>query len=170
MKLYLLRHGQAVEAAEVGGSDEARMLTAEGRERTVRAAEAMRRLRVGPGVILTSPLPRALETAELTAGQLEGRPEVRQDKRLRPGATPADCIGAMRDAGGRSDLMLVGHNPDLEQLLGWLIAPDGRARLTMRKGGLAVVEVFGGLESLSRPGAGNLLALWPGKALARMTG
>jgi phosphohistidine phosphatase len=70
MKLYLLRHGLAVDADEADLKDEDRPLTPEGREKTIQAARGMRRLEIGIDLILTSPLPRAMETAALTARTL----------------------------------------------------------------------------------------------------
>jgi phosphohistidine phosphatase len=173
MKIYLLRHGPAMEAAEAGGDDRARRLSHDGRRRTIQAARAMARLDVRPGLILSSPLARALETAELTAKELGMDGATRKEPRLEPGATPKALAQALaqvlRRAGKDVDsVMLVGHNPDLELFLAWLTAPDAQAALTLAKGALAVIELDDARAALKAPGCGRLVALWPGKALARL--
>jgi phosphohistidine phosphatase len=169
MRIYLLRHGPAVEAAEAGGDDRARQLSPDGRRRVTQAARAMARLDVCPDLILSSPLPRALETAELTAKELGMAGAARKEPRLEPGATPQALVQVLRRAGkGADSVMLVGHNPDLELFLAWLTGPDAQAAPTLSKGALAVIEMDGGREALKSPGGGRLVALWPGKALARL--
>jgi phosphohistidine phosphatase len=168
MEIDLLRHGTAEEAEAAGGNDEARRLTSEGREQVILAARTLRRMGLRVDLAISSPLPRALETAELTAKALGCAGAVRKDDRLRPGADPQRLLRALQPAGDDQRVLLVGHNPDLEQFLAWLVSPNGDAALTLKKGGLAVVEVAGGKKALKRPGCGSLLALYSAKALARL--
>jgi phosphohistidine phosphatase len=169
MKLFLLRHGAAVDASVVGGSDEARMLTDAGRERTMRAAEVFREMGVAVDRVISSPLPRALETAELTAKALEVGEKVRRDDRLKPGASPETLLMAVADLkGDPENVMLVGHNPDLEELLSWLVGPEGQSHLLLKKGSLAIVRLNGGAKDFKRKGCGELLGLYPAKALERL--
>ncbi|MGH2469546.1 MAG: SixA phosphatase family protein, partial [Chloroflexota bacterium] len=69
MKLYVMRHGPA-EAQRDGLADADRALTAEGRAETVGVARGLARLGARPAVILSSPLVRARQTAEVIAQQL----------------------------------------------------------------------------------------------------
>ncbi len=95
MEVYILRHGEAVDAAEVGGRDEPSRLTENGKAVSKAAAESMVKLGVAPDLILTSPYPRAAETARITAKCLKGSPPVKEDRSLEPGApgprTSASC-------------------------------------------------------------------------------
>ena len=134
----LLRHGIAVDAAEVGGSDEARTLTAEGREISSRAAWAMRSLGVRPDTIWTSPLPRAAQTAELTAKALGCPQKVQADEALKPGARPQAFVNLLQTSADDASVMLVGHNPDLELFLSYLVSARGEAGVTLKKGVLAI--------------------------------
>lgn len=103
MQLYLVRHAEAAG----GEPDELRPLTAAGREQARSLGVRLREEGVRPDAILTSPLLRARETAELLARELGV--VVQPDERLAPGATAA----AIAEAAGRWDTVVaVGHQPD----------------------------------------------------------
>jgi phosphohistidine phosphatase len=87
MRLYILRHGQAG-PSQPGESDDARTLTNEGREEMRRIARRLAALGIDVDVILTSPLPRAKETAEIAAEALGKRDAVVVDEALQPGCMP----------------------------------------------------------------------------------
>ena len=96
MKLYVMRHGPAADLAE-SGSDDDRALTASGRERVRGVAKALVDAQEAPLRILTSPLVRAVQTAEIVAlvtklddreGKLEVRREVRPGGTRKPSSTP----------------------------------------------------------------------------------
>ena len=119
-ELYLVRHGIAVERGTPDVPDDERPLTPTGAKRMRQIARGLRRLGIQPDRIVTSPLPRALETAEIVAEALG------MAVRLETG----DELGADRDAPAIRDwvltrtedrLMIVGHNPGLSQLLGLLV-------------------------------------------------
>jgi phosphohistidine phosphatase SixA len=156
MRLLLLRHGVAQDAGpETGWSDEPRALTPDGRARMERAARGMAALGVRADAIVTSPLTRCRQTAEIVAAAIGGAP--RDDARLRPGAdldAVADLLLEHPDAGA---VLLCGHQPDLSDLVGDL---TGGGRAEFRKGTLAVLD----LEA-ARPRGGRLRALYPPSAL-----
>jgi len=157
--LYFLRHGQAGNRAEWQGDDSARPLTTDGKRRMQREAAAIRALGVSPEVILSSPLVRAQQTAEILAEGLDLRDRLVTDRRLGPGFDPRQLkalLAAHRDA---SALLLVGHEPDFSDTISRLI---GGGRLDLKKGGLALVE----LEDRATP-AGRLLWLLPPRVLDR---
>ena len=111
-KLYLIRHGEAVDAApEV--SDGSRWLTARGREETVTAAKHLRKH--PPGAIVTSPLVRAVQTAEIVAERCptEGPVTVLQALATGDLAAIERFIAGWK---GEGRLALVGHEPTLSQL------------------------------------------------------
>ena len=73
IRIYLVRHGIAVDPAEMGSlDDEARPLTGKGRKRFRRLARAFRDLGEPLDFIFTSPLVRAVQTAEILCGALRG--------------------------------------------------------------------------------------------------
>ena len=122
MKLYVLRHGPAVDDAP-SGRDEDRALTREGRTRVHRVAEVLTREGEVPEALVTSPLVRALQTAEIVAahGDLDDRGglvEVRRE--LAPGGGHVQLVRELRARGLRS-AMVVGHEPDLSSLVAQLL-------------------------------------------------
>jgi phosphohistidine phosphatase len=143
--LYFLRHGKA--GSPRATDDDARTLTAKG-EAALRAAGPLwRRLNLRPDVVLSSPLPRALRTAELFCEAVGGSPTV--DDRVRPGAGWGDLARAMASHADARRVMFVGHEPDLSSAVALL---TGAASVRMRKGGLACVEFYG----VPEPGGGEL--------------
>jgi len=84
MEIYILRHGEAEESLRI--PDEERSLTPEGRRRLGDVLLRARAAGAGASLILSSPLRRAVETAELAAGILGTRAQVRKTDALRPDA------------------------------------------------------------------------------------
>ena len=145
MILYFLRHGEA--ESGVGGSGDDRRLTPSGEAAMHAAGPLLRRLNLRPDVILSSPLPRAVRTAELVAEFVGGGPVA--DDRLRPGATWGSFARAIADHADARRMLFVGHEPDLSSTVELL---TGAASVRMRTGGIACVEFPGTPE----PGGGEL--------------
>jgi phosphohistidine phosphatase len=143
--LYFLRHAEAESGLPGPGDD--RRLTAVG-EATLRAAgPLLRRLNLRPDAVISSPLPRALRSAELMCEVLGGTPIA--DDRLRPGARWSEFAQAMAGIPGARRILFVGHEPDLSGTVGLL---TGATSVRMRKAGIACVDFPGTPE----PGAGEL--------------
>lgn len=132
--LCLFRHGPA-DLAAPGGSDEARPLTAEGRRKTLRAARGVRRLDLGIDRIYTSPLVRAVQTAEVLAGVLELEPP-RVTDALLPEAPPSKLAELLADPDAQCPV-LVGHNPNLTGVLDLLLGSTESEAWLLKKAGLA---------------------------------
>lgn len=152
MILYFLRHGKAGTSNQAIGltrddDDDARQLTAKGEAELEAAAPVWQRLNLRPDVVITSPLPRALRTAELFCAAVGGTPVV--DDRLSAGAGWGDLARAMADHPDARRVMFVGHEPDLSSAVSLL---TGAASVRMRKGGLACVEFYG----VPEPGTGEI--------------
>lgn len=120
-----LRHGPAAD-------EEPRPLTPEGREKTERAARGIARLDLGIDAVLSSPLPRALETAEILARVL-GLPKPRTSDLLLPDADAERLLPSLRAAVPA----LVGHEPSLSRAVSRLI---GGGAVSLKKAGMAFVE------------------------------
>lgn len=136
MILYFVRHGKA--GSPRASNDDARELTDTGRAALRGAAPLWQRLNLRPDVVLSSPLARALQTAELVCDAVGGSPTV--DDRLRPGASWGDMARAMAAHPDARHVMFVGHEPDLSSAVTHL---TGAASVRMRKGGLACLEFYG---------------------------
>ena len=163
MKLCLFRHGVAVERGTKGIADDDRPLTKEGRRRTREAARGVRRLDLGVDVVVTSPLPRARETAAILAEALKLKAP-REDARL--AEEPEDILALVGELKGACP-MIVGHEPTLSDALSRLVFGGGRGEELFRfkKAGLAVVE----FPSSKERGRGTLL-LFAGPSVLRRLG
>lgn len=132
MKLYVMRHGPAEESS-LTGRDGDRALTPEGRERTRAVARALLVQGEAPLTIISSPLVRALQTAEIVAattdlemrvreakdsGGATGTVEVRRE--MAPGGDALALIVEL-ERSGRKRVMIVGHEPDLSMLVARLV-------------------------------------------------
>jgi phosphohistidine phosphatase len=146
--LYFLRHGKAGHVDPGDPDDDARELTDAGAAELKAAAAVWRRLNLRPDVVLSSPLPRALQTAEWLVRGLDLEPPEVVD-RLRPGADWADMAKALAAHRDARRVLFVGHEPDLSSAVELL---TGARAVRMRKGGLACVEFPG----IPEPGAGEL--------------
>lgn len=124
----------------------------------MREAETIAKLGLRLEGIVSSPLERALQTAEIVADRLALRDVLVVDERVGPGFSLSRLESIVQEHGGSNGLMLVGHEPSFSQTLGDLI---GGGRLVMKKGGLACVDVYGSLS-----GGAELLWLLPPKVLA----
>lgn len=119
MKLYVMRHGPAEDHAS-SGRDEDRALTPSGRDRIRSVAHALVDGGEAPVHIMTSPLVRALQTAEVVAAvtkldSREGTVEVRRE--LSPGGRAHELLRSLAEEGAKR-VMVVGHEPDLSMLVG----------------------------------------------------
>jgi phosphohistidine phosphatase len=149
MELYFLRHGEA-DWPEWKKSDDERPLTKRGKREMRDVAKFLDRLRVRPNLIVTSPLPRAAQTAEIAADYLKAK--LRKDELLAPGFGASKLRTVLKRHRARV-LMLVGHEPDFTQVISELTG----ASLKLSKAGVALVDVDPESEE------GKLLWLFPPK-------
>jgi phosphohistidine phosphatase len=142
MKLYIMRHGPAEDEA-ASGRDYDRALTASGRDRVMGVARALTDKGEAPLSILSSPLVRALQTAEIVAAvtKLQDRGGTVETRReIAPGGAAAELVESLR-AAKRRRVMLVGHEPDLSGLVFQLLgAPLPLGMLKAMVVGLSVTD------------------------------
>jgi len=137
--LLLVRHAIAEPGGEAWPDDAARPLSTKGGERMRDIATRLRAIDETATVILTSPLARAVETAQILAGAWTPSPAVEVLEALGPGHTPAALAGAVTAFEGVARVALVGHEPDLGQFAAWLTG--ARHPLPFKKGGVARIDV-----------------------------
>src|SRR5579884_3785801 len=95
MEIYLLRHGIAEDPAP-GTTDADRALTAEGRKKLRTVMDAAFDAGVCPALVITSPLRRAVQTAEIAIDVLEYKGDLLRSRVLRPEAEPQDVWEEIR--------------------------------------------------------------------------
>lgn len=139
VQLYLVRHAIAEERGDAWPDDTSRPLTERGKARMRRVAKGLVRLGVQIDVVLTSPLVRARQTAEVLAAAFDEAPPVVDLDALAPGSTHAEVLESLRKYGKKKRLALVGHEPDLGVLAGRLLG--SRKPLEFRKGAVCLIEV-----------------------------
>ncbi len=156
MVLYLFRHGIAGPAT-LGQGDAERTLTPEGIDRLKRQAGVLQRAGFRMDRLVSSPLVRARQTAELLAPALGVSPEI--DTLLKPGCTLDDAAELLARRPQARRVMLVGHQPDLGRLVRTLTGSNAR----VHTGTMAVIDV----QAL-RPSSGLLLGLYDPEVMARL--
>jgi phosphohistidine phosphatase len=150
ISLYLVRHGIAAERGDAWPDDSKRPLVQRGVVRLRQAAAALTRLGVTFDVVLTSPLTRARQTADLLAGGLAGRPAVHTIDSLSPGGSYAAFLEDLARHGRRSHIACVGHEPDLGQFAARLIG--AKRPIEFKKGAICRIDV----DALPLSGPGHL--------------
>jgi phosphohistidine phosphatase len=156
VRVHLLRHAHAGHAFEWVGDDDLRPLTEKGRKQCQRLGAFLDEHGVRPDVIVTSPLVRAAQTAEIVAAKLGMT--VRSDQRLAEGFGQRE-LWALLDETGAREIMFVGHDPDFSTLLAYFVDAAG---IGLKKGTLATID----LHTKLGDGEGELRWLLPPDLLA----
>ena len=151
MEIYVIRHGIA-EPLGTGDefSDEKRSLTDEGRARMREVVKGLKKLGVQLDLILTSPLVRAVQTAEILAGSLGiNKKEIHQTPTLAPGGAVELLFAEIKNRAGAESIAVVGHQPDLGQLISRIVQGDGcLLSIQLKKGSICCVNVSETVPSL----------------------
>lgn len=143
MKIYLIRHADAVDAGEGGVKEAERYLTVKGRADMRRVAEKLAALGVNFDGVLTSPLVRAVQTAEIVAVALGFSGLVEVCRALEAGRwKPRSIAKVLTNRSLSGSYALVGHNPDMEEIASALLnVPEGA--VPFQKGAVCLIEVDG---------------------------
>jgi len=140
MNLYILRHGEAEEHTET--DDDGRRLTPRGKEKVRVAAVGMRSVGLKFDGILTSPLPRATETADIVAAAYANDPPPQVLPALAGGVAPAEAIAALVPFARHDNLLIVGHEPQLSAIASILLTGTADAlHIRLKKGGCVALEL-----------------------------
>jgi phosphohistidine phosphatase len=153
MLLYFLRHGEA-DWPDWRKPDNQRPLTKRGKNEMHEIGKFLVRMKAKPSLILTSPLPRALQTADIVAEHLKRK--CREEELLAPGFGKRE-LERLLEKHPEENLMLVGHEPDFSSAIAGLTG--GSVKLS--KGGVALVDVD------VASGAARLLWLLPPKVMKK---
>lgn len=164
MNLVIIRHGPAGNREEweaSGRDDRLRPLTPKGKKEMRQAARGLASLVPALDLLVSSPLVRAVETAEIVASEYECETETQES--LAPEHDPAEMLPWFQAQPPSHTVALVGHEPHLSTLVGFLLAERKASFIELKKGGACLLE----LADPPRAGRGTLQWLLTDRELRR---
>ena len=163
LELYLIRHGIAAERGADYPDDSKRPLTSEGISRLKKEAKALAALDVDFDLIISSPLARTKQTAEVFAQIMASRPSVSLSDSLAPAGTPAAVFTELSKHMRKGRIALVGHEPNIGELTARLIG--ARTPIEFKKGAIARID----FDVFPPKGSGQLQWFVTPKMLRKIT-
>jgi phosphohistidine phosphatase len=149
-EIYLIRHGVAEERSDAWPDDAKRPLTEEGAQKMRKSARGLARIGVSLDVVLTSPLVRTRQTAELVAAAFDPKPHIATAESLAPGGSYAAVIADLEKHTRKNGIALVGHEPGIGELAARLAG--SRHPIEFKKGAVCRID----LPALPPTGPGTL--------------
>ena len=162
LELYLIRHGIAAERGEEYPDDSKRPLTSGGMSKLRDEAKGLNELEVTFDLIITSPLVRTKQTAEIVAATLKEKPQVITSDSLAPAGTPAAVVQELGKHARQARIALVGHEPNLGELAARLIG--AKSPIEFKKGAICRID----FEVLPPKGIGQLRWFIPPRVLRKL--
>lgn len=141
MNVYILRHASAGTRRANPVLDAKRGLDKEGKEQCLFIARFLNTLDVQFDLIASSPLKRALQTASLVGNEIGYEAKIQATEVLAPLATVKSFLEFLDQNAHLENVLLIGHNPNLQHFLGALVASPGKANIRLRKGAVARVDL-----------------------------
>jgi phosphohistidine phosphatase len=153
MILYLVRHGIAEDRIKFGlkiNNDKLRPLTVDGRKKFAKGFHHLKKLFGRVDLIVASPLLRAQQTAKIISADYS-QTKFKTSTVLRPDAEPSEFCKWLEVNMKNNDtkVVVVGHEPQLSILAGWLLFGFRKSRIKIKKGGCLAIEIIGNVGSES---------------------
>lgn len=163
LELYLIRHGVAAERGDEYPDDSKRPLTSDGIARLRKEAKGLDEFGVAFDQILTSPLLRAKQTADVFADVMKGKPALAVVDALTPAGTPAAVIQELGRHMRKARIALVGHEPNMGELAAYLIG--AKVPLPFKKGAICRID----FSVFPPKGKGELVWFVPPRMLRKLS-
>ncbi len=147
MNLYILRHASAGTRRANPLLDVKRPLDKEGKEHCLRLAHVLNALKINFDLVISSPLKRSLQTAQLVATETGYEQKIMLSSGLAPEATFADFERLLAETAGREHVLVVGHSPNIQAFVGSLLMKGDSVtvpQVRMRKGSIARLAITKG--------------------------
>ena len=147
MNLYILRHASAGTRRVNPLLDNKRPLDKEGKQHCLQLGHALNALKISFDLVVSSPLKRSVQTAQLVATETGYEAPILLSNALAPEATLPAFHRLLQQSSGRENVLVVGHNPNLQFFLGALLMPQGTVEagpaptIRLRKGSLARLSI-----------------------------
>ena len=141
MILYLMRHANAGLRRPNPKLDVKRGLVKDGKEQCVLMARTLSAFKVQIDTVVSSPLKRALQTAQFVATELGHEAKIEIDSALAPDGKYTDFQAFLAKYSKTEGVLAVGHNPNLFEFMGKLVTGNGGASLRLRKGAIARIDL-----------------------------
>jgi phosphohistidine phosphatase len=143
MQLYFIRHAIAVDASpRVSTPDGERALTEDGTKRMRKQVRALKQMGLTFDQVLTSPLLRATQTAEIVGKVLDCSDRIERCEALAPGCELDDLAEVLRERQSVERIALVGHNPDFEEIAPAIIGCTSEGGMIFKKGGVCRIDMI----------------------------
>ncbi len=165
MILYLVRHAIAVDHGTPGVAEDERPLTAKGIEKMSEVAAGLRELGISPELIISSPLPRAKQTADILVEAFGGDIPLTLSSALAPSGSRASIYREIGSQRKHESLMIVGHQPSLGEIAGEIAWGSAQHYVELKKGGTCALDV----EALDSVPRGTLLWLLTPSILRKLS-
>lgn len=160
MILYVMRHAEAVEGSDTL-QDGWRYLTEKGRATAEKMRSSIARIGPKPRLTITSPLTRAVQTAEIVAVKACRKNVVVASELLLPGADISELITYLKGCTDAKRVLVVGHEPQLGSVVALLLGRENET-ISLKKGACVALELDP--DKADKP-AGFLWYLVPGKKM-----
>ena len=143
MNLYLIRHADAMPVGGLVTQDADRRLSPRGEDDAVLMGRALALLEPGVDIIVTSPLVRAIRTGEIIGKEVSNHAMMHVSEHLAPGFNNKALFRELLSLGAGSNMIAVGHQPDMSDFISFLISGDQSASVAMAAGSIARIVVEG---------------------------
>lgn len=154
-ELFIIRHGFAGQSLEDRAMDEERPLKKKGKEQIKGVAKGLKELNLCFDVVITSPLLRAKETAEIINSYCGDSKKVIENDLLRPGGSFSNLIKFLNKHKKYKKVAIVGHEPFLSSFASYCLTKNKNSVIELKKGGVLMLEV----EDTLKPGQCKLTML-----------
>jgi phosphohistidine phosphatase len=144
MELFILRHGEAGKRLSSAIGDKTRPLTSTGKAEILEEAKALKRIGIKFNLIVTSPLKRAYETANIVANIYKKKNILKVWNELAPEGSITDVYHKVSQLGQESLILMVGHEPQLSEITKGIIHKDKKCscNIVLKKAGLVRINIM----------------------------
>lgn len=148
LELYIIRHGLAGQCLEDKMMDEERPLKKKGKEQLKEIAKGLEKHNICFDIVLTSPLLRAKQSAEIINSHCGKNKGVTETNHLKPGASYINLIKFLNKLKNKNKVAIVGHEPFLSGFASYCLSKSKTSFINLKKGGIIKLET----DKMIKPG------------------